>query len=90
MTPEIERLRARLHLLEGRARERERKDRTRRLIVLGGAMEAAWREMTDEQRDASLARLAKHIPTARDRALFGLPPLAAPEADQVPEEQPEE
>lgn len=81
MTPEIERLRARLQLLEGRAKERQRRDRTRRLIVLGAAMELAWAEMPPEAQQASLARLSKHITTARDRALLGLPPLEA-ETDQ--------
>lgn len=78
MTPEIERLRARLQRLEGLAKERQRRDRTRRLIVLGGAMEAAWAQALPEARAAQLARLEPFI-AARDRALFGLPPASAVE-----------
>lgn len=90
MTPEIEKLRARLQLLEGRARDRQRKDRTRRLIVLGAALEAAWSAGPPEAAAAGLVKLGQHIPAARDRALLGLPPLMAPAPDQEPQERPRE
>ena len=86
MTPEIEKLRARLQLLEGRARDRKRKDRTRRLIVLGAALEAAWSAGPPDVAADGLARLGRHIIAPRDRDLLSLPPLAAPEVDQAPEE----
>lgn len=83
MTPEIERLRARLNLLEGRARDRQRKDRTRRLIVLGAALEAAWSAGPPEVAADGLARLGRYITNPRDRTLLGLPQ----ETDQAPADE---
>ena len=65
---------AKIKAVEGRIRARisarERKRRTRRLIVLGGLMEK------EAPPAALLSKLDRSLDRDQDRALFGLPPKA--------------
>lgn len=71
-------LEARIQAAEARAKTIERKQETRRKILIG----AYYLEQSQQphEQEALKARLAGYLTRASDRALFDLPPLDAPTA----------
>ena len=69
---------ARLAALKGKEREAERKQDTRRKILVGSyLLDQVERKVYPEAR--LLAELDSYLKRDRDRSLFGLPPLEDPE-----------
>ena len=80
----IARLEAQLRDKRAQARKQERREHTRRLIILGAAIAALLDEMPEERRRAQLARLHDRVVRPADRAFLGLPPLPDPGSKKVP------
>ena len=73
---------AKKRLLEGLERTRDRKRRTRRLILIGSVVE----KDLDLPNSALLKRVDRALEKKQDRALFDLPPRSVP--DQAPPSAP--
>jgi len=74
-----ERIRAQIQALKARDMAQERKDDTRRKVLIGGFVLAQMRKSGREIDTLSLGGVAfaDTLKADRDRALFGLAPLAA-------------
>ena len=73
---------AKKRLLEGLERTRDRKRRTRRLILIGSVVEKDLADPNSDLRE----RLDRALEKNQDRALFDLPPRSVP--DQAPPSAP--
>ena len=75
-------IKARIQALKARDTTQDRKDETRRKILIGGFVLAQLKKGGKDAAVLSLAGLAfaDTLKADRDRALFGLAPLAAPAA----------
>ena len=80
----IARLEAQLRDKRAQARKQERREHTRRLIILGAAIAALLDEMPEERRRSQLARLHDRVVRPADRAFLGLPPLPDPASKSAP------
>ena len=65
-------LQQRIKLLKGKEREKQRKDDTRRKILLGAWVLKEMEERGDDFKAEVTAGLDKFLERPRDRALFGL------------------
>lgn len=75
-------IKARIQALKARDTVQDRKDETRRKILIGGFVLAQMKKNGKDAAALSMAGLAfaDTLKADRDRALFGLAPLAAPAA----------
>jgi hypothetical protein len=75
-------IRAQIQAIKARDSVQERKDETRKKIILGALVLPSF-DASSGLVSLNPTRLADVLKNDRDRALFGLPPLAKPEPAQV-------
>lgn len=80
---QAERLKAEIQAAEAKARDQERKDRTRRMIILGGLADAVLEEggdLADQLRSIISPELAKRVRSDQRRYVADLLPAGSADA----------
>ena len=78
----LQQIKAQLSAEKAREKERQRKDDTRRKILVGAYF--LDQAQTEKKMSELVAKLDPFLKKEADRKLFGLPPIASQETDKAP------